>query len=461
MNLQQSSKKTSSQKPKLPTGPRQPAILQMLSYMRDPIGTIKSREKDYGDWYTIRAPMMPPIVMTSSLDAANTLLKINNEDVLAGEAIAPLYRNFLGNASLFVLDGEKHLRQRRLMLPAFMGERMRQYFPEIQKLCQNEFKQWSTNTSFSLLPKMQSLTLRILMKSVFGIKEGSSFDKLHHLMDEFVKILIHPYVAIANLVPFLRAPFGPWAKMKKKLKVIRQLLYLEVQTRKKNTSQSQYDILSVLIQAKDENNHKLSDDELIDEMITLLVAGYDTTSIAISWLCYDIWSHTDCFYRIKNELEAVTKNTPMNVEHLDKFKYLDAVIKESMRLHPVVPGVIRKLKKPMLLDKVSLPKDVIVGINLYDLNHNPKYWMEPEAFKPERFLVDELPDIPFIPFGGGIRRCIGRSFSLFEMKIMIIEMLQHTNLSLLNKTPIFTVQHGTLFAPDKGVMIKNRTVKKI
>jgi cytochrome P450 len=322
----------------------------------------------------------------------------------------------LGRRSVLLLDGREHLRQRKLMLPAFHGERMQAYTPLIESIAQRAVGRWPDRTVFALRPRMQEITLDVILRAVFGVDEG---DELDRLRSRIVDVLDMP--TQLGLLPWLRHEMGgrsPWAHFL----AARDRLDVEVFaliSRRRQAAQggdSRGDILSLLMAARDEDGAALTDGELRDELLTLLVAGHETTATALAWFFELILRHRAALRRVQEEL------------HEGGTAHLDAAIKETMRLRPTVPVVARVLREDLEVMGWRLPAGSAVAANILGVHRNERVYKDALEYRPERFLGTRADAFSFVPFGGGVRRCLGASFATMEMRTVIGVVLRSVRL---------------------------------
>lgn len=439
--------------PNLPPGPSLPASIQTARWVTRPLPFLDRARKRYGDIFTIELLGMGPMVMVAAPDAIKTIFTGSPDVLLAGEGNAPL-SPFVGENSLLILDRQPHLRQRRLLLPPFHGERMQGYGRVMRDLANEALDRWPVGTPFSVQPSMQSITLDVILRTVFGLEEGSRKRRLATSLTALLNAMMTPTVMFFGLVRldlFRYAPFLPLSKMK--ADVDRQI-YEEIdQARRDPKLAERTDILAMMLNARDEEGRPMSDVELRDELVTLLVAGHETTATSLSWAMERIATHPEVLEKIDDELAKVVGQGPLEPEHLPKLEYLDGVIKESLRTRPILPIVVRRLDAPFQLGEWEIPKGVRVGPCIWLAHHRPESFPEPERFLPERFVGKKVDPYSWFPFGGGIRRCIGMAFALYEMKTVLATILLRARYRLSEPGPLDIVRRSLTLAPQGGTQI--------
>ena len=421
--------------------------------MTRPLPFLDRARKQYGDIFTIRLLGMGPMVMVAAPDAIKTIFTGSSDVLLAGEGNAPLSA-FVGDNSLLILDRQPHLRQRRLLLPPFHGERMQSYGTVMRDLADEALDRWPVRTPFSVQPSMQSITLEVILRTVFGLEEGARKRRLAASLTQLLNALMTPTVMFFGLIRldlFRYAPFLPLSKMK--ADVDRQIYEEIAHARRDPKLAERTDILAMMLNARDEDGRPMTDVELRDELVTLLVAGHETTATALSWALERIATHPEVREKIDDELAKVVGEGPIEPEHVAKLEYLDGVVKESLRTRPILPIVVRRLDAPFQLGEWELPKGVRVGPCIWLSHHRPESFPEPERFLPERFVGKKVDPYAWFPFGGGIRRCIGMAFALYEMKIVLATILQRVRYRLNEPGPLEVVRRSLTLAPQKGTEI--------
>jgi cytochrome P450 len=318
-----------------------------------------------------------------------------------------------GTYSLLTLDGGEHMRQRKLLLPPFHGQAVRRYGDEIERIADRELDRWPLGEAFPLRPRMQAITLEVILRTVFGLREEA------RLAD--FRSAISKLAGIGNALvwlPPLRRDFGrfsPAARFKRIRAAADELIYDEIHRRRALPEDERgEDVLSVLLGARHEDGSPMTDQELRDELMTLLGAGHETSATGLSW----------AFERLLRNPQALAR---LSDEPGDD-AYLDAVIKETLRVRPVVTDVARKLTRDTEIAGYTVPAGTIVLLVIALVHRRPDLWPDPEAFRPERFLAGQPEPYSWIPFGGGVRRCIGAAFAQYEMKVVLRTIVRRARL---------------------------------
>ncbi|OKH52805.1 cytochrome P450 [Calothrix sp. HK-06] len=424
-----------------------PALIQKIQWIRNPFAMLEKYQKKYGDLFALPiGDNFETIVYVSHPDAVKQILKFDIPD-----KIDKAFQVFFGNYSLFTLNGSAHHRQRQLLLPPFHGERMRAYGQTICKITEQVIKEWGLGKPFSAQFAMEKISMQIIMQNVFGIEDQERFQKLTHLLTIFMKISKHPLNSIAFYFPILQRNLGllsPWRAFLRLRQQIDTLIYQEIQSRRKNFEQSRTDILAMLMQAQDEQGKTMTDVELRDELMTLLVAGYETTSTTITWALYWIHKLPEVKAKLLQELSSLDEDA--DSLELSRLPYLKAACNETLRIFPTITeSMVRLAKFPCkLLDCYSIEPGTMLIASIHLLHRREDLYPEPTLFKPERFLQRQFSPYEFLPFGGGIRRCIGMAFAQFQMQLVIATILSRVELALVSNRPVKPVYDGAINSPS-------------
>jgi cytochrome P450 len=438
----------------LPPGPTTPWLVQTIRFITKPVEFVDDCARQFGDCFTTRL-LGRPAVTFSHPDAVREILTADPEVFRGGEATAQVLEPIIGRHSILVLDGERHLRERRLLLPPFHGERMHAYARIIREVTERVVDGWPIGQPFAVHRPMQAITLEVIVRAVFGLDEGPELARLTAHLEEIMRLANSPSAALL-FVPAFRLELGgltPWGRYVRNRAGFRAILGDVIARRRREGTAGRSDILSMLLEARDEEGRPMSDAELFDEMFTLLMAGHETTASALSWTFWQALSRPEVVAGIRQEVEAVTGGAPVGPDHVGRLAYLDAVVKETARLTPVANQVARTLAAPAEVGGWSLPAGVMVTVSMQLAHRHPAAWREPERFDPTRFLGTRPNPYAFFPFGGGERRCIGAAFATYEMKIVLAEVLRRTDLRLVPGYRPRPVLRAVTLGPSDGVPI--------
>ena len=392
----------------LPPGPRWPALVQTVALLRFRHRFHPYLQRRYGDTFTVRlVPSGRPLVFFTRPEHAKEIFAGDPEVFHAGKANAIL-GPIMGEHSLLLQDSTEHKRARKLLMPAFNGQAMREYRALVTELARDEVARWVPGAEFRSLERMNALTLEVILRVVFGVTDEARLAELRPRVNKTVEI--SPAVLLGWGYPRLQR-FGPWRRTVQNQHELDALMYAEIRERRTAPDLAdRTDVLSRLIRAG-AGDDALNDTELRDQLVTLLLAGHETTATALAWALYELGRDPAQLRRAQEAADAGDDD------------WLDAVMKESLRLHPVIPMVVRTLMRPVTIGGVDLPAGATIGPSIIVAHGREDNHPDPEAFRPERFLDHNPPTNTWIPFGGGVRRCIGAGFSLMEGQAVLREVL--------------------------------------
>jgi cytochrome P450 len=389
----------------LPDGPSWPALVQTAALLRFRHRFHPYLQKKYGDTFTVRlAPGGRPLVFFTRPEQAKEIFAGDPEIFHAGKGNAIL-GPIMGEHSLLLQDSSEHKRARKLLMPAFNGHALREYQSMITELAAAEVARWQPGSEFRSLDRMNALTLEVILRVVYGVSDETRLAALRPRINATVDI--SPAILLGWAYPRLQK-YGPWKKTIENQHQLDRLMYAEIRERRTATDLAERtDVLSRLLRVGDAEHpdDQLDDTELRDQLITLLLAGHETTATALSWALYEVGRSPELLRRTQEAADGTDAASDA---------WLDAVLKESMRLHPVIPMVVRTLMKPATIGGVDLPAGATVGPSIIVAHQKTENHPDPWTFRPERFLEGNPPTNTWIPFGGGVRRCIGAGFSLME-----------------------------------------------
>lgn len=400
-----------------PPGPRWPAAVQSWLFQRRRAWLLPTMARRYGDVFSLRVPPYADnLVVFSRPEHIKEIFAADPADLHAGEGnqiLGPV----MGEHSLLLVDEDEHARARRLLIPAFNGASLRGYRDLVSDLAKAEVDRWNTNTEVITLDRMNALTLEVIMRVVFGVTDQHTRDefapRLHRMVD------ISPIVLFGWVFPAL-SRFGPWKRFNDNQSEIDALLYAEIARRRRVTDLAERtDVLSRLLHVGSEaGDAPLTDAELRDQLVTLLLAGHETTAAALSWTLYELANHPD----LQEQAYVAARD--------GDDKLLEALLKESMRLHPVIASTARKLTRDLEIGGWRLPAGTVVNTSILLAHQRSDNYPDTWTYRPSRFLDNEVEPNMWLPFGGGVRRCIGAGFSLMEGSVVLREVLTRYRLAL-------------------------------
>jgi cytochrome P450 len=419
-----------------------PRWIQTAGFMIGGVRYLEACRRRYGDLVTMGTLFDSGFVMVFDPRLVKELFQGSNDQLHAGEANA-LLGPILGERSVLLLDGAEHLRHRKLMLPTFHGAEMRSWTETMREAADLELDSWPVGEKFSLFTSMQSLTLRVIIRIVFGYAPGPEADELQRRLRAMIEPVARPR---GLLLAQLLVRFGSRSERKvisqfeSQRRAVDELLYAEIARRRADPDLAdRTDVFSALLLAQDDQGQRLSDREVRDELVTLLLAGHETTAVGLAWT-FDLLLHSP----------AVQQRASNGDD-----EYLDAVVKEALRIRPVIPGVGRVVRgAPFRIGGYEVPPGMEINPSIRAIHRRADLYPEPDAFRPERFLGPNPPDTyTWIPFGGGTRRCLGASFALTEMRIVVRRVLERAQLRPADAAPEQASFRGITVAPRNGVQV--------
>jgi cytochrome P450 family 135 len=395
----------------------------------------------YGDSFSVKfLSFERPMVLISDPEAIKALYREPGHGLPPGRDI--ILKPVLGAKSLLLQQGAEHLSRRKLMLPAFHGERMRSYEAALQEIVTAEVDTWPLERTFPIHGRMQAVTLEAILRVVFGITGGSRLERLRTVLGNVLRETASPGAQLLGLAAMRLGGGGPWARFEGQLREVDDLLYAEItEHRERPDLAEREDILSMLMTAEFEDGGTMSDEELRDQLMTLLLAGHETTATALAWTFDLLLRHPEQLQRLRDSLAA------------DEEDYLRATISESLRVRPVLPVAGRRLAKDLVSDGLTLPAGTDVTPAIWLTHTRADLYPEPFAFQPERFLGEGPDTYAWIPFGGSVRRCIGASFAEFEMRIVLREVLSRCDLRKADPAPERTGRRNITLSPKHGTPV--------
>ncbi len=423
-----------------PPGSRAPAPAQAVSYARDPLGFLIRLQRRYGDVFSVRFPFFGRLVYVTRPDLVKALFTGSPAVFHAGEANATVLEPAVGPTSVLTLDDEPHMRQRRLLLPPFHGERIQRYGDLIVEMTRREMESWPVGEPFALRPHTQRITLAVIMRAVFGVHDEARLERFERLIDDFAR-----RVGVVTSFPMLRRDLGrlsPWNRFLRSREALDEFIYEEIRLRRAEPGyEDRDDVLSLLLGARDQDGEAMSDLELRDELVTVLGAGHETTATGLAWAVERLVRNPAVLAKLRDSIAAGEED------------YLAATVKETLRARPVIVDVARKLKAPATIGDYELPAGQFVMAAIAALHYREDLFPDPYEFRPERFLDGKADNYAWIPFGGGVRRCIGAAFAEYEMRLILREFVQRAELRAVDEKPEPVRIRNITLAPAKGTKI--------
>ena len=440
-------------------------ILQPTKYMDDSV-------RRYGPMFQIGSESATPLVYVGEPAVVKEIFALDDDKVVTGQGNGIL-ETMVGKHSILLLDGAPHKRQRKLLMPPFHGEQLRAYGQLIGDITRDISADWQPGQTIVARPPVQNLTLSVILQAVFGQQTGDQQSeqliRLQQLMSTLLDSFAYPITASFLFFPGLRKEWtwSPWGKFIRLREEVRSLIYAEIRDRRQQLKQSvpephkkidkktgeKSDILTLLLQARDDSGGAMSDEELHDEIVTLLLAGHETTASAIVWVLYWVHYLPEVQQNLRSELETLgTDPDPVAITQLP---YLTAVCQEALRIYPITPTTfIRALREPMTLAGYHFKAGTALMPATYIIHQRPDIYPEPQKFRPERFLERQFAPYEFLPFGGGHRYCIGSALAMMELKISVATLLTDFELMLPHARPLRPARRGLTMAPPASMKLK-------
>jgi cytochrome P450 len=425
-----------------PPGSRVPGVVQGFRYARDPIGFFSGLHRRYGGVFMVRFPYFGNVAYVAEPEIVKQVFTGDPARFHAGDANATVLAPQLGPGSVLNLDEDEHLRQRKLLLPPFHGERVQRYGEVMREMAERDITSWPVGEPFELRAHTERITLAVILHAVFGVRDEQRFARAANLTGDFVRT--------SHLItgfPMLRrnlGRFSPWERFKRARAALDEFIYAEIAARRAELDEDggeRDDVLSLLLQATDEDGEPMTDREVRDELVTVVGAGHETTATALAWAMERLLRTPRVMQRLRESVAA------------GEDEYLDATIKETLRARPVIVDVARKLTEPTEIGGYELDAGTFVLPAIAAMHYREDLYPEPHEFRPERFLDAGADTYVWIPFGGGVRRCIGAAFAQYEMRVVLRAFLERTELRAPDPAPEKLKIRNITLAPGKGARV--------
>ncbi|MGV1049044.1 MAG: cytochrome P450 [Solirubrobacterales bacterium] len=423
-----------------PPGPKAPSAVQAVRYLRNPLGFLAANQRRYGDVFSVSFPTFGRIVYVARPDLVKEVFTGPPAVFHAGEANATVLEPALGPNSVLTLDDAPHMRQRKLLLPPFHGERVQRYGELIVAMTRREMESWPRDEEFALRPHTTRITLAVIMRAVFGVHDEDRLARFEVLIDDFAR-----RVGTITAFPFMRRDLGrlsPWGRFVRSRAALDEFIYEEIRLRRAEPGHEERDdVLSLLLGARDEDGAPMSDQELRDELVTVLGAGHETTATGLAWAVERLARNPEVMAKLRASLAAGEE------------EYLNATVKETLRSRPVIVDVARKLTAAATIGGYELRAGTFVLPAIAALHYREDIFPQPREFRPERFLDQKADNYAWIPFGGGVRRCIGAAFAEYEMRTILREFVERADLRAVDPRPEPVRVRNITLAPAKGARV--------
>jgi cytochrome P450 len=429
----------------LPPAIALPRLVQAMGFGLRPLGFNLSNQRRFGDVWQMEIPTRRnAFAVTCHPDHIKSVFTAKPDEAPSATAESPL-RPILGPNSVLNLIGPRHMRQRKLLLPPFHGEAVKQYVEMIREVAEREIDRWERGRKLALAPRMQAVTLDVIMAGVFGIEGTAQPGSLEHNLKEtlrgFLRISTRPYWLLVELQNMGHPE--PRGLLKMVLSRTDKLLYEVIRRRRaEGANGDRRDILSLLLEARDEDGEPLTDAELRDELATLVLAGHETTANSLAWTFERLVRFPAAYDRLR---EAVRSGSEAEAD-----AFVEATIYEGMRTRPVIPMVVRLVQRPWRLGPYVVPAQTPVALSIVGVHHREDVYPEPYVFRPERFLDRKPGTYTWIPFGGGIRRCLGATLAMAEQQLVLGAIARRTDLAAADPAPEPARQRNVTMIPGRG-----------
>lgn len=426
---------------------------QTLAWQTRPLEFLRDCALRYGEAFTLDLGSHGLYAMFADPESIRTIFNASSTQLYAGRGNRVL-QPLLGVHSLLLLEEQRHIRERRLLLPGLHAQVVERYGEWIQSaalevMAAGAAREFETAAEVAIQPLMQAISVRVILQAVLGIHSGPRFDVLS---EQVQSVLNDPKLNLGLLDQLQNDLASPaWQALRRALKRIDAMLLYEIDLRRKAAGAGESDLLSILLSATCDDGTALDDLAVRDELMTLIVTGYETTATALAWAFYWLAREPMTLACLREELTPLGRNP--SVACLARGRYLQAVCQETLRIRPVIPVVAREVQAPVAIGRYLLPPGVTVAACIYLAHHRADAFPEPERFRPERFLRGQLSPWEYLPFGGGVRRCIGASLALFEMKIVLGSILAHYDVAPLQRE-LRTVRRFVTIAPEAGARLR-------
>jgi cytochrome P450 family 135 len=423
-----------------PPGARLPGLVQAVRFSRDPVGFLERCRRRYGDVFSLPFPAYGRMVYVADPALVKQVFTGDPATFHAGEPNGRALEPILGRFSLLTLDGDEHMRQRKLLLPPFHGDAVRRYGALIADIAAQEVERWPVGEPFELRPRMQAVTLEVILRAVFGVRGEERLNRFRALLPR-----LGESVGLQMWLPFLRrnlGPWSPWARFVRLRAEVDALVYEEIRDRRAEPDAAERDdVLSLLLAARHEDGSPMTDRELRDELITLLTAGHETSATALAWAFERLLRTPHAMQALRAEVQSGGDD------------YAEAVVKETLRVRPVIVDVARIVRSDVQLGPWKIQAGTIVVPAIALVQRLPQVYEAPQEFRPERFVDGQPAPYTWIPFGGGVRRCLGAAFAQLEIRTVLQTVVARATLQAPDPAPEkIRLRHVTL-VPEHGTRV--------
>ncbi|MGB3757404.1 MAG: cytochrome P450 [Rivularia sp. (in: cyanobacteria)] len=446
----------------LPPTVEMPIFLRRMKFVFQPFEYLEQNAQIYGDTFNLQHKDGSNTVYFGQPKALEQIFTADTNSLETGRG-SRILKFLVGDNSVLLLHGDRHQRQRKLLSPPFHGDRMRAYGMTMGEIAQQVSDEWETGKPFSIRESMQEITLSIILRAVFGLDEGNRLEKIRLKISSLLDFLSSPLLSAGMFFPVLQKDWGSWSPWGRVLYLRKQIddqIYALIDERRAESNQNREDILSLMMSARYEDGGAMSNEELRDELMTLLFAGHETTASALTWAFYWVDYLPEVREKLLQELNDLGENPEPNA--VAKLPYLTAVCQETLRIYPIVPSATPRIASSNIeIGGYNLPEGTWIIPSIYLAHYREEVFPEPKQFKPERFLERQFSSYEFFPFGGGSRRCIGLAFAMYEMKLVLATILSQYEVSRTDKRPLTPVRRGLTLATPGGMKMIAKPINKV
>lgn len=439
----------------LPPGPKTPAVWQLIRYSHSPLSFLEGCASRYGDPFTIRLAGYGKFVMLASPGAVKDVFRGDPHILHSGEGNEFLSAT-VGKNSVLVLDDEPHARQRRVLLPPLRGERMRSFFDAMQAATLDAVRAWPVGRTLAMIEPMQEITLRVMLQVVLGLESGEQLAEFAGRVRRVLELGRGRHgLILIKVLPVSLLQRTRWLPFYRRMHDLDEALFAFIEKRRREPAAERGEnVLTDLLAASHEDGKPLDDQEIRDALVTLIFAGHDTTSVALAWVLEQIVPRADVVARITDELRRTTGGAPPRADQLNQLEFLDAAIREGLRVRTIMPFVVRLTKGVFTAGGREYPPGVVLCPCSHLVHRREDLYPDPEKFRPDRFLERHYASHEWFPFGGGSRMCLGMAFALYEMKVVLSTLFATVSLARPPGSRSAQVRRGLALAPDDGARMK-------
>ena len=435
----------------LPPGPTTPAVWQLLRYSHSPLPFLEACAHRYGDPFTVRWAGYGNFVMLASPDAVQDVFRGDPHTLHSGEGNEFLTAT-VGRNSVLVLDDEPHARQRRVLLPPLKGERMRSFFDSMQSATLETVQAWRLGQTLRMVEPMQQITLRVMLQVVLGIESRAELADFADKVQRVLELARGRHgLVLVKILPITLLQRTRWLPFYRRQHDLDEALFAVIKKRREETvAERGENVLADLLAASHADGQPLNDQEIRDALVTMIFAGHDTTSVALAWALEQVVHRADVVAQITDELRRMTGGAPPRADQLNQLKYLDAAIRESLRVRTVLPFVVRLTKKVVTAGGREYPPGIVLCPCSHLVHRREDLYPEPQQFRPDRFLERHYAAHEWFPFGGGNRMCLGMAFALYEMTAVLSTIFATVRLARPPGSRSAPIRRGIALAPHDG-----------